>query len=66
MARETEYGGEDTHRTQGIQPKQPEDALKVHEQTRLLAATDPAEKDSAPDRYDIPVYHKTVFGRWDE
>lgn len=62
---ETEYGGQDTDRTQGIQPLQPNDALHAHEELRLLYATDPADEESLPDRYAAPVYFRPGFERGD-
>lgn len=55
MAKETEYGGEETLRSQGIQPKEADADLKSGERLRLVYATDPAEADE-PDRYTTPVY----------
>ena len=55
--RESEYGGEDTDKTQGIQPKD-SDASRSGQMSRLVMATDPADEASVPDRYAVPVYRK--------
>lgn len=47
--RDTEYGGADTHKTQGIQPE-PHTPTPA-EQLRLMYATDPDDVASAPDIY---------------
>lgn len=44
----SEYGGSDTHKTQGIQPL-PHNP-KPDEQMRLLYGTDPADPLSGPDQ----------------
>lgn len=44
----SEYGGSDTHKTQGIQPAPHEPDAK--EQVRLLYGTDPADALSGPDQ----------------
>lgn len=46
--RASEYGGSDTHKTQGIQPAPHEP--KPDEQLRLLYGTDPADELSGPDQ----------------
>jgi hypothetical protein len=56
--KETEYGGADTDRTQGIQPMEAEADLKPFQRTRLLYATDPTEVGSGPDRTSTPAYHQ--------
>lgn len=60
MAKETEYGGQETVNTQGIQPLQPEEEVgrNTGSISRLWFATDPADEGSAPDRNATPVYRK--------
>lgn len=44
----SEYGGSDTHKTQGVQPAPHEP--KAEENLRLLYGTDPADAVSGPDQ----------------
>ena len=46
--KESEYGGSDTTKTQGIQPE-PHEPTPA-EQVRLIYATDPMDSVSGPDR----------------
>ena len=64
MAKESEYGGEDTVKTQGVQPREAEGDLTSGQRLRLLYATDPADETSLPDRYSTPVYRQGARARW--
>jgi hypothetical protein len=46
----SEYGGSDTHKTQGIQPAPHDPGDVAHEGLRLLYGTDPADETSGPDQ----------------
>lgn len=45
----SEYGGADTHKTQGVQPAPHSPDMVAHEGLRVLYGTDPADALSAPD-----------------
>lgn len=45
----SEYGGSDTHNTQGVQPAPHSPDMVASEGLRLLYGTDPSDPESAPD-----------------